>query len=470
MNADERPVQRRRDAAVVLLVCLTACGGHAPPPPGTGGGSGPAEHVVSGNERLGWTQEAGSAQEVAAFRHWVYVDDVRETLDGTRCLHQQPSGAYSCFAPMPQMVPGRHVLELTTTLTRGSQVLESARSHPVVVIVGGGVGGWVGISASEPTAVRAPAAAGRFDYVSMAVGLNVPIAARQLPDGGLLIGERRGTVKIVAADDPQVRVALQADELSDVIGSDIVLHGIVLHPEFRRNAFVYLMYTEGPVTGEPVTRVARFRSVAGRLGERAILLDQLPARAVDPGGAIGFGSGGKLYVATDDGGMSAGGWDPDVLAGTVLRVNDDGSAARDTPTPSPAIFAGLHRPVALGWWKGGDRPWLVDEALPRPFSDQPPGHVVTVHAIAGVVSACIYPGTKFPWLKGKLVFAQGDSLRYLPHDGLAADDSALLLRPDVGRIASVGADEHGFLYLGTGNTGPHEDVGRDVLLRIGPHR
>ena len=68
-----------------------------------------------------------------------------------------------------------------------------------------------------------------------------------MPDGRFLIGERRGTVKIARPGaSPPVRVALEADELSDVVGSDIVLHGVVLHPEFRRNAFVYLMYTESP--------------------------------------------------------------------------------------------------------------------------------------------------------------------------------------------------------------------------------
>ena len=466
MMEKKRPVQKHRCAAALLFLCLNACGGDARRPPPGGGGGGSVEEVVSGNERLGWTQEAASATEVAALRYWVYVDGVRQALDGAGCPHQQSSGTYSCFAPLPRMTPGRHVLELTTTLTAGSQVLESARSHPLVVIVEGGAE--TSASESEQSVSGPTAAAGRFDYRSIAGGLNVPIAAVKMPNGRVLIGERRGTVKIVGPEHhAPVRIALEADDLRDVAGSDIVLQGVAVHPEFRRNAFVYLMYTERSRVDDPVTRVARFRSVADRLGERAILLDRLSARPVNSGGAIGFGRDGKLYVATDDGGVSARGADPGVLAGTVLRVNDDGSVARDNPMPSPVIFKGLNRPAALGWWKGTDRPWLVDEALPPPSPDPSRGHVLTVHAIAGVVSACVHPGAKFPWLEGKVVFAEGDSLRYIPHDGPAAGESAVLLTPHIGRIAFVGADEQGFLYVGSGNTGPHEDPGRDVLIRIG---
>ena len=43
-----------------------------------------------------------------------------------------------------------------------------------------------------------------------------------------------------------------------------------------------------------MTRVARFRHAGGRLGERAILLDDMPARSVNPGGALAFGPDGAL--------------------------------------------------------------------------------------------------------------------------------------------------------------------------------
>ncbi len=455
-------------ATSLVLACLSACHGGPPAPPVAGNGT---EQIVTGAERLGWNQPAPSFRELTAYRHWVYVDGIRFVLPA-RCSYLQSANGHLCVAPLPRMGAGRHVLELTTTLSGGSDVLESARSEPLVVIVVGapqtGFGNAADVRAPLEPVSRAPLAEARYGYELVATALRLPVALAPMPDGNLFIGERLGTVKIARPDYPAPGVALDVSELRDVAGSEIALHGIAVHPAFRQNAFVYVMYTEATAGEESVTRIARFRHVAGRLGERVVLLDQLPARRVDPGGAIGFGADGRLYVATDDGGLATGRSDPAVLAGKVLRLNEDGSAGSDNPHASPVIFAGLHCPTALGWYDGGAGVSVVDEASPEPPGAPWRQYLVSVHAFADVSSAGAYRGTMLPQLTGKLVIAQKGSLGYTDPARPETGVSQLLLTPDLGRIQVVGTDREGSLYVGTGNTDAREEVGRDVLVRLAP--
>jgi hypothetical protein len=458
---------------VAVLICLPACGGGgAPTPPDSGGGGQTGEHVVTGKERLGWVQQAGTFQELTAYQYWIYVNNVRAPLEGARCSYQQGLNGYSCSAPLPRLPPGRHVLELATSLTRQSEVFESARSAPVIVVMVEDVGR-ADVNAYSTTTTGEVAEAPAATAIALATGLRLPTAIAPLPHRRILVGERGGTVKIVDVDHFESAVSLDAGELCDAIDSEIVLHGIVLHPAFARNAFVYLMYTEIAPGDGAITRVARFRYVAGRLGERAVLLDGIPARRLEPGGAIAFGADGKLYVATDGGNLPAWRSDRSSLAGALLRLNDDGTIESDREAV-PVLLRDLRRPTATGWHDGTGRPWVVDE---RPTAwdenlDTRDDNLDTqqravIHVLDSVSSACVYSGTSFALLTGKLVISRRDALHYVDV-GRPASASRLLLNPGVGRIQVVQTDVSGALYLATGNTRPDEEHGRDMLVRLVP--
>jgi glucose/arabinose dehydrogenase len=463
LRRSRRIVCARLGSAALLLVCLSACGGQPPQPPSSANGSERGEQRVTGTERLGWAQAAPSLQELIAYRYWVYVDGARAPLHA-RCIYGLSVRTRTCSAPLPPLSPGRHVLELTTTVTRDSQTVESARSQPLVLVVAGPAD----TNPEVTRSVRSTPTDGEYGYHPLAGGLRAPAAVAPLPDGTVLVGERGGTVKVVGASGPAATVALDAGGLRDLVGSEVVLHGVALHPEFHRNGFVYVLYSEAAAPDDRVTRVARFRYVGGSLGERAILLDGIPARPINPGGAIGFGADRKLYVATDDGGMAAE-WRNDAasMAGKVLRLNDDGSADGDTAVASPAIFSGLHRPTAVGWDDARSGPWLVDEALQEPAVDRRAQNLA-VHALRDVSSACVYRGTRFPRLDGKLLVAQGGALRAVDLGQPVTRGRRLALSFNVGRIQVVQADSRGLLYVATGNTGEHDEVGRDVLIRVAP--
>jgi glucose/arabinose dehydrogenase len=108
------------------------------------------------------------------------------------------------------------VLELTTSVERGSEVQESARSSPLVIIMEGSpetsyqIGGEL---ASAPAA--ADVHHGLRPFVT---GLAAPMAIAPLPDGRILIGERAGTVKIAGVGDNAPTVALESADLQDFDG------------------------------------------------------------------------------------------------------------------------------------------------------------------------------------------------------------------------------------------------------------
>ncbi|HET6576569.1 MAG TPA: PQQ-dependent sugar dehydrogenase [Fimbriiglobus sp.] len=148
------------------------------------------------------------------------------------------------------------------------------------------------------------------------------------------------------------------------------LLGIALHPDFARNGFVYLYWTEsttgadsGNISQVPLlgNRVDRFHWNGSTLTfDRNIIM--LRARQDDAtngreagnhdGGKVRFGPDGNLYIMIGDNGRRGqlqnlpdgwagsglpddqfGGPEPDDahLTGVVLRLNDDGSTPRDNP-------------------------------------------------------------------------------------------------------------------------------------------
>jgi len=466
----------RSGSAALLLICLSACNGQRPQAPSS---ASVGELRITGNERLRWTQAASDFRDLTACSYWVYVDDVRLPLEA-QCSYQPSQSSHTCTAPLPRMAPGRHILELTTSASQAPEAPESPRSERLVVFMTGDVSAARDERANAAAALPKPGAvtgvplapatdtlsADSFTTTYLASGLNAPAAIAPLPDGSILVGERAGTIKIVRPYEGGVDVSLEPGELGDVDNSEIVLHGMALHPAFARKAFLYVMYTEVNQESEPITRVARFRFVAGLLGERAILLDDLPARRVSPGGALAFGRDGALYVATDDGDRPAGSSDAGALGGTLRRLTDDGRT-KSNLAGGPDLLSGLHRPSALGWDDARARAWVIDDALPT-MDGRSPQQSISVQTISDVSSACVYSSRAMPTLVGRLVIARGDALAYTDLRPGAGGMPRSLWEPGLGRIQVVQTDSDGVLYVATGNTDRHAARGRDLLIRLIP--
>lgn len=163
---------------------------------------------------------------------------------------------------------------------------------------------------------------------------NEPWALEFLPDGRLLLTEKPGTIYLVTQDG-------QKTEVSGAPEVDYFFQGglgdIVLHPDFESNNTVYISYIE---SGPDETRgavVAR-----GTLDLSGPSVDGLEViwRAKKVGGGlhfshrIAFDDEGYMFVTAGDRNEQAPAQDLTNTLGTIVRLNDDGTAAAGNPFAS----------------------------------------------------------------------------------------------------------------------------------------
>jgi glucose/arabinose dehydrogenase len=204
--------------------------------------------------------------------------------------------------------------------------------------------------------------------------LDEPWAMTFLPDGRVLLTERRGRLKVVAVDG--------SGKISEVRGAPDVVYGgqgglgdVVLHPQFGVNGLAYLSYAESGGRGESGAAVARARLVlnpeGGALEDFAVIWRQIPKVSGQGhyGHRIAFGPDGFLYISSGERQKFTPAQDMNSNLGKIVRLNDDGTAARGNPFADRAATAasvtaqiwslGHRNPLGLGFDKEG-RLWNVE--------------------------------------------------------------------------------------------------------------
>lgn len=136
------------------------------------------------------------------------------------------------------------------------------------------------------------------------------------------------------------------------------LLGIAFDPNFPTNRYVYVYYTHNASPDK--NRVSRFTADAANPdvaepGSEVVILDDIGAdTGFHNGGAVHFGSDGKLYIGVGDGGAtSSNSQSLSTLSGKLLRINPDGSIPTDNPyVGTPGVRAeiwalGLRNPFTF---------------------------------------------------------------------------------------------------------------------------
>ena len=193
----------------------------------------------------------------------------------------------------------------------------------------------------------------RFRVETVLTGLEVPWSLNFAPDGRLFVTERPGRVRIVTLGGAS-ELALMLDGV--FAQGEAGLLGLALDPDFAQNHFVYLYYSAS-VPGGGVNRVVRYREVNSRLGERLVLLDNIPAAQIHDGGRLRFGPDGLLYASAGDAADANNAQDVASLAGKILRLNRDGTTPRDNRFSSPVFSYGHRNPQGFDWHPTSGEMW-----------------------------------------------------------------------------------------------------------------
>lgn len=210
-----------------------------------------------------------------------------------------------------------------------------------------------------------------FARTQIASGITGATALEVAPDGRIFVCEQTGALRLVKDDDllsePFLHVRVDSRWERGLIG-------VTLDPDFARNGFVYVLYVApGPY---PHHRLSRFTAQGDRAapGSERILFEGDDQRTLGghkpdghQGGAIHFGSDGKLYVAIGDQTAGAPAQRLDTLQGKLLRLNPDGSIPDDNPFVAQtrgkyrAIWAlGLRNPFTFAVQPGTGRIFIND--------------------------------------------------------------------------------------------------------------
>ena len=334
-------------------------------------------------------------------------------------------------------------------------------------------------------------------------GLEHPWAVAFLPDGGYLVTERPGRLRLVDADGnlrnepisglPPVRATGQGGLLD-----------VVLHPDFTNNRWVYFSFAE-PGEGGVGTAVGRGRLNGMMLDDVEIIfrLNLKTNSGFHFGSRLVFDRDGKLFITLGDRGDKPRSQRLDDHAGSVIRLNDDGSVPADNPfvgrsTVLPEIYSYGHRniqgatlhPQTGRLWthehgpQGGDEINLpeatinygwpvitygvnygigtkIGEGTEKPGMAQPLYYWTPSIAPSGMA---FYDGEAFPEWHGDL-FIGSLKFRLLVRleieDGKVAHEERLL-KGVLGRIRDVRQGPDGMLYVLT-------DAGNGGLFRLVPN-
>ena len=169
-----------------------------------------------------------------------------------------------------------------------------------------------------------------FRVVTLVEGLEHPWGLAFLPDGGMLVTERPGRLRMVrdGSLDPQPVTGLPPISARSQGG----LLDVALHPDYNENHLVYISYS-GSEDGGLSTDVARGRLVDNRLEDLEIIFRMQPrsSQAVHFGSRLVFDRDGYLYITLGDRGDRDRAQRSDDHAGSVIRLHDDGRVPADNP-------------------------------------------------------------------------------------------------------------------------------------------
>lgn len=320
---------------------------------------------------------------------------------------------------------------------------------------------------------------------------NEPWAMTFLPDGRLLVTEKRGVLKLVNLDAATGSTLDVAGVPEVAYGGQGGLGDVVLHPRFADTGWVYLSYAEAGAGDTRGAAVARAKLVSdgqggAKLIDFSVIWRQQPKVAGNGhyGHRIAFGPDGMLWISSGERQQFDPAQDLETNLGKSIRLFDDGAVPQDNPFVDQGALAaqawtlGHRNPLGLAFdaqgrlWMhemgpaGGDELNLLERGsnygwpmvsngdhydgrvIPdhdtRPEFNAPEASWNPVIAPAGFI---IYSGSEFPDWQGDGFIGglASKSLVRIEFDGVTAREAE---RFDMGhRIREVEQGHDGAIWL-----------------------
>lgn len=310
----------------------------------------------------------------------------------------------------------------------------------------------------------------------VAENLSIPWDIAFLPEGGMLVTERPGTLLLIengAAKKIPIPEAEHAGEGG--------LLGIALDPNFAANRFLYLYLTVREGSGL-LNRVARYEFRANELSDSRIIVDNIPGAQYHDGGRIRFGPDGLLYITTGDAGNTQNAQNKNSLAGKILRVRDDGKVE---------VYSYGHRnPQGITWDEQG-RLWVTEHGRSGVASGLDELNVIREGAnygwpesqgdsvAEGTVGPAIHSGSSATWAPASALYwdksiffggLRGETLYEAVLDGGRVKELKKHFAGEYGRLRTVVLGPDGMFYLTTSNRDGRGSInaGDDKIIRINP--
>jgi glucose/arabinose dehydrogenase len=327
-----------------------------------------------------------------------------------------------------------------------------------------------------------------FRVETVAEGLETPWSVAILPDGRMLVTEKPGRLRIV--EKGRLRPEAVAGVPPVWSQGQGGLLDVAVHPDYARNGWVYLSFSDPGEGGSAMTRVIRGRLRDGSLVDQQTLFEASKSLYRKGGAHFGsrfvFDGKGHLFFSIGERGQKDDAQDLSRPNGKVHRIHDDGRVPADNPFAKqagamPTIWSyghrnpqGLARHPATGDLygaehgpRGGDELNLVlpgrnygwpvitygmnydgspiTALTAKEGMEQPVTHWTPSIAVCAID---FYTGDRFPRWRNHLLVSSlaAEELRRVVVDGVRVAKQEVLFK-GIGRVRDVVGAPDGLVYV-----------------------
>ncbi len=328
---------------------------------------------------------------------------------------------------------------------------------------------------------------------TLSTELENPWGLTWLPDGTMLITERKGEI-LIFKDDASTGEKVQGlPEVHEVNQAGLL--DITIHPDYANNGWIYIAYAKNMPDSLGATAIMRFKLEGNNAVQQEELIVAGPAWKGGRhfGSRIVFDNDGYLYFSNGDkGDTPANAQDLTNAHGKVHRIHDDGKIPTDNPfvdvegAVSSIWTYGNRNPQGLVYDKANNRLWEVEHGPMggdelnllekgknygwpvityginydgKPISDiqEKEGMEQPVHYWVPSIATCgmtLVTSDKYPEWKGNILVAALAKMHIarVQLDGTSYVGEEKLLQ-DIGRVRQVAQSPDGYIYAITEGTG-----------------